>query len=235
MDEKKTVDNVVYWDQYYKDRVCSEEPSPFARHVATLVEPGRQIVELGCGNGRDAVFFASYGLHVTALDTSQEAISQLQSRGLADVEFLCSDFVNSDIHRPDSYDYAYSRFTIHAINRNQEQILLNNVFRGLRPGGKLFIEVRGINDPLFGKGKQVEHNAFFYNNHYRRFIVLDELIHSLKQRGFLVKYAQEQTGFAPYGSDDPPVIRVVAVKPKRTGEGHDLNNPKETACSGFEQ
>ena len=48
---------------------------------------------------------------------------------------------------------------------------------------------------------------------YRRFIVLDELVESLEQRGFRVEYAQERTGFAPYGNDDPPVIRIVAVKP----------------------
>lgn len=209
-----TVDNSAYWNQYYKNRVCSEEPSPFAQYVSTLVEPGKRMVELGCGNGRDAVFFAGQGLRVTALDMSQEAIAQLQSRNLDSAEFLCGDFVNSDVHQPDSYDYAYSRFTIHSINRNQEQVLLGNLFRGLRPKGKLFIEVRGVNDPLFGKGRQVERNAYFYDNHYRRFIVLDELAASLEQRGFLVEYAQERTGFAPYGNDDPPVIRIVAAKPE---------------------
>ena len=35
----------------------------------------------------------------------------------------------------------------------------------------------------------------------------------LERNGFLVEYAEEQRGFAPYGNDDPPVIRVVAVKP----------------------
>ena len=210
------VDNTAYWNQYYKNRVCSEEPSPFAQYVATLVEPGRRMVELGCGNGRDAVFFAAQGLNITALDMSQEAVSQLQSRGIANAEFLCGDFVNSDIHQPESYDYAYSRFTIHSINRNQEQVLLNNLFRGLRSEGRLFIEVRGVNDPLFGKGRQVERNAYFYDNHYRRFIVLDELVASLEQRGFRVEYAQERTGFAPYSNDDPPVIRIVAAKPEST-------------------
>lgn len=208
------VDNTAYWNQYYKNRVCSEEPSPFAQYVATLVEPGRRMVELGCGNGRDAVFFAGQGLHVTAFDMSQEAIDQLQRRNIANAKFLCGDFVNAEIHRPEAYDYAYSRFTLHSINRSQEQILLNNLFRGLRSQGKLFIEVRGINDPLFGKGKQVEHNAFFYDNHYRRFIVMDELVESLEQRGFRVEYAQERSGFAPYGNDDPPVIRIVSVKPE---------------------
>ena len=111
-----------------------------------------------------------------------------------------------------SYDYAYSRFTIHAINQKQERMLLGSMARALKPGGKFFIEVRSVHDPLYGKGEALERNAFFYDNHYRRFLVLDELTEALRQAGFRIEYAREQTGFAPYGNDDPPVIRVVAVK-----------------------
>jgi adenylylsulfate kinase-like enzyme/SAM-dependent methyltransferase len=209
---QQTVDNTAYWDQYYKNKVCSREPSPFAQYVSTLVDSGRELVELGCGNGRDAVFFAGEGLHVTALDMSQEAISELQGRNIPNTRFLCGDFVNADVHRPEAYDYAYSRFTLHSINANQETVLLKNIFLGLRPGGKLFIEVRGIHDPLYGRGKLVERNAYFYDNHYRRFLVLEELTAALERTGFRVEYARESTGFAPYGNDDPPVIRVVAAK-----------------------
>ena len=42
---------------------------------------------------------------------------------------------------------------------------------------------------------------------------------SLERYGFRVEYAQERTGFAPYGNDDPPVIRIVAVKPEQAVEG----------------
>jgi len=208
------VDNTAYWNQYYKNRICSTEPSPFAQYVATLVDPGKRMVELGCGNGRDAVFFATQGLNITALDMSNEAITALQERQIPNAEFLCGDFVNSSIHQAEAYDYAYSRFTIHSINQNQEQVLLKNVFRGLRSEGKLFVEVRSVKDPLYGKGKAIERNAFFYDNHYRRFIVMDELVAALEHHGFRVEYTEERTGFAPYGNDDPPVIRIVAVKPK---------------------
>ena len=206
------VDNSDYWNQYYRNDVCSRQPSPFAQYVATLVEPGRRLVELGCGNGRGAVYLAAQGLQVTALDLSSVTIEHLQAQGIANAEFICEDFVNSDIHRPGSYDYAYSRFTIHSINKNQEQLLLQRVYGGLRPGGKLFIEVRSVKDPLFGKGRQLEHNAFFYDNHYRRFIVLEELVAELESCGFLVEYAKDSTGFAPYGNEDPSVIRVVASR-----------------------
>ncbi len=208
-----TVDNTAYWNQYYKNQICPTQPSPFARYAATLVDPGKHLVELGCGNGRDAVYFAAQGLHVTAIDMSREAIEELQGRGVANAEFIQGDFVNAPIHGGGAYDYAYSRFTLHSINESQEKVLLNNLFRGLRDGGKLFVEVRSIHDPLYGKGRLVGRNAYFYDNHYRRFLVLEELTAALERTGFRVEYAQEAQGFAPYGNSDPPVIRVVAAKP----------------------
>lgn len=208
------VDNTAYWNQYYKNHKCPNSPSFFGEYVATLVEPGKSLVELGCGNGRDAIFFAEQGLRVTALDNSEISIEELQKAGISNAAFICDDFVNSDIHRPNSYDYAYSRFTLHAITPNQQKILLRRVHTALRPGGKFFIEVRSVHDSLYGKGRKIERNAYFYDNHYRRFIVLDELVGELEGTGFIVEYAKESQGFAPYGNDDPPVIRVVVKKSK---------------------
>ena len=207
------IDNQAYWDCYYQNKVCSEEPSPFARYVSTLVEPGRELVELGCGNGRDAVFFAEQGLRVTALDLSKIAIDDLNARQIPNAEFICGDFITASCHGPERYDYAYSRFTIHAINEKQEILLFRTLYRALKPGGKLFIEVRSIHDPLYGRGRPLERNAFFYDNHYRRFLVIQELKERLEEEGYRIDYAQERSGFAPYGNEDPPVIRVVAVKP----------------------
>lgn len=208
------IDNRAYWNQYYSNKVCATHPSPFANYVSTLVEPGRKMVELGCGNGRDAVFFAQKGMQVTALDLSEAAIQDLNQRGIENAQFICGDFVNWEGYTPEQYDYAYSRFTIHSINQNQEHLLIQKIYTTLKAGGKFFIEVRSIHDPLCGKGEALERNAFFYDNHYRRFIVLEELKQTLVQCGFLIEYAEEKTGFAPYGNDDPPVIRVVAVKQK---------------------
>ena len=208
------INNTDYWDQYYRNQICSTQPSPFAQYVATLVEPGKTLIDLGCGNGRDSLFFAKQGMQVVAIDLSRSAIDQLNQQPVENARFVCGDFIASDVHQPDSYDYAYSRFTIHAINQKQETMLLQTMFRALKPGGKFFIEVRSVNDPLYGKGKAVERNAFFYDNHYRRFIVRDELAHGLENCGFRVEYVKEQTGFAPYGNDDPPVIRIAAAKPQ---------------------
>lgn len=207
------IDNTEYWNRYYQNKVCSTLPSPFAQYVSTLVEPGKTLVDLGCGNGRDAVYLAGQGLNVVGMDLSASAIEMLEAQHIPNARFVCGDFISNPTHTPGCYDYAYSRFTIHAINPKQEVMLLQAMYQALKPGGKFFIEVRSVHDPLYGKGQPVERNAFFYDNHYRRFIVLGELTHSLEQCGFRVEYAKEQTGFAPYGNDDPPVIRIVAAKP----------------------
>ena len=206
------IDNTDYWNQYYQNKVCSTQPSPFAKYVSTLVEPGKKMVDLGCGNGRDTIFFANLGIDIVGIDLSASAIQMLEEQKVPNAHFVCGDFICHPSHMPECYDYAYSRFTIHAINPKQETMLLQVMYQTLKPDGKFFIEVRSVHDPLYGKGKQVERNAFFYDNHYRRFLVLEELTNALERCGFRVEYAKESTGFAPYGNDDPPVIRVVAVK-----------------------
>lgn len=210
----KTIDDSTYWNQYYQSGVCVTEPSLFAQYVAEQVKPGEKLVDLGCGNGRDAIYFAERGLEVTAIDLSKEAITTLQNKNLPNICFQCGDVASPAFHKPDSYHNAYSRFSLHAMTEEHACLLLQRVFRSLQPGGQFFIEVRSVHDPLFGKGEEVGRNSWRYDSHYRRFIVLEELVEELFKVGFHVTYAEENTGFAPFRQDDPPVIRAVAVKPE---------------------
>ena len=64
-----------HWDEYYKKDNTPLFPSPFAEYVANKLNVlNRTILEIGCGNGRDAKFFSSQGHRVTGLDRSCEAI-----------------------------------------------------------------------------------------------------------------------------------------------------------------
>lgn len=209
----KTIDDSSYWDQYYQSGVCVTEPSLFAQFVAEKVNPGETLIDLGCGNGRDAVYFAEQGLEVTAIDLSQKAITELQSRNLPNTSFQYGDAASPVFHQPGRYHNAYSRFSLHAMTEDHARLLFQRVLQSLRSGGRFFIEVRSVCDPLFGKGEEVERNSWIYEAHYRRFIVMEELVEELFKSGFHVTYAEENTGFAPFGQDDPPVIRIVAVKP----------------------
>ena len=55
-------------------------------------------------------------------------------------------------------------------------------------------------------------NAFFYDNHYRRFSCAGRADRGPPAGRLPHRVRQGTDRLRPYGNDDPPVIRVVAVK-----------------------
>ena len=128
------------------------------------------------------------------------------------VKFYQGDFVNDDKLYSCAPDYFYSRFTIHAINEEQQNVLIKNVYKHLREGGRFYIEVRSVKDDIFGLGQEVARNTYIYEGHSRRFVVKEELEEQLKDEGFKVVYAEENRQFAPFKDQDPIILRIIAEK-----------------------
>ena len=49
--------------------------------IARLVPEGARVLDLGCGDGRDAACFAALGHHVLGLDACGEAVARARTRG----------------------------------------------------------------------------------------------------------------------------------------------------------
>ena len=56
--------------------VFGTAPSDWAREIARLVRPGAAVLDLGCGEGRDSVFFAGLGAAVTGVDLSTDGLAK---------------------------------------------------------------------------------------------------------------------------------------------------------------
>lgn len=206
-----------YWNKFYKSLELEGElsrPSQFAQDIIDMLEPGRHLLELGCGNGRDSLFFLKNGIRVTAIDASDIAINHLNQMAANDDNalFVCDNFVKCQSLYQLKYDYIYSRFTLHAINEDQENELLLNIYEGLCDGGMLFIEARSTKDEIFGLGVEVEKNAFFYNGHYRRFIDINDFRGKLLNYGFEIVQLEERKGFSRTETSDPVLLRCIAKK-----------------------
>ncbi|MGE0545831.1 MAG: class I SAM-dependent methyltransferase [Kofleriaceae bacterium] len=215
-----TTSEDAYWNAFYRERHPDiEDPSSFATYVLPKIAAGANLFELGCGNGRDALFFASRDLRVTACDRSKIAIETLQTKPGLDrfthrPRFLVSDFAELDRnYQGDPPDVVYSRFTLHAIPASVASTALGWVRRALRPGGTLLIEARSVEGSLYGKGEQVERDAFIHDGHYRRFLRMNELTTELTHLGFTIAEATQSAGVAVYHDDDPVVIRLAATSP----------------------
>jgi len=72
------------WDKVYSNDSAffGKTPSDFAQKCYSDFEKYgvKRILELGCGQGRDSIFFASNGLDVHAIDSSKVAIENIYQK-----------------------------------------------------------------------------------------------------------------------------------------------------------
>jgi SAM-dependent methyltransferase len=205
------VNTKTYWEQYYNKNPDPFVPSAFAMAVTEFIEDTGLLIELGCGNGRDALFLSRLEqLNVLAIDQCEKEIARLADQhGTNCLKFIAANFVSfapSSVPR-----YVYSRWTLHAIDEKDENETIKWVTKHLCSGGRLFIEARSIKDDLYGVGVQVGHHAFV-SDHYRRFIDLDELSVKLQDNGYRILHSIESRGLAVYNHDDPFLLRLIAEK-----------------------
>jgi 2-polyprenyl-3-methyl-5-hydroxy-6-metoxy-1,4-benzoquinol methylase len=70
------------WDKVYSNdsSFFGDEPSKFALicYEEFVKHKIQKILELGCGQGRDSIFFASKGLEVYVIDSSKVTVENLR-------------------------------------------------------------------------------------------------------------------------------------------------------------
>ena len=144
-----------FWDRLYQtdNSFFGEEPCNFAlSSYNDYMEKNslKKILELGCGQGRDTLFFASKGIDVTALDYSNIAIEGLlKHASIFDPRNKPIPFNNNE------FDAVYSHmfFNMH-FRLKQMKFVFQEIRRVLKHNGFNFFSVRNHNDKSFGKGKK---------------------------------------------------------------------------------
>ncbi len=101
----------------------------------------------------------------------------------------------------------YSRFSLHSINYEEAGRLLANLGKIRSAPWVLMLEARTIFDTLYGVGTNVGLHEF-KTDHYRRFIDPEPFLADVASR-FAVRYFEVAPGFAPFGDQDPVVMRAV--------------------------
>ena len=206
--------NRIYWRQFYRDHQI-EGGSSFANFVYQRFPEMHQVIELGCGTGRDSVFLAGRGKRVVAADRSPEAIERArEARSHAGVDGLDFAVVDASdraelarflagIRVADGTELlVYLRFFLHSIPEAVEDTLLGTLTDVLPAGFHLCAEFRTAED---------ERRAKVFGDHYRRYIDEEAFVTKLSERwGFEVEHLEAGTGLSPFQGEDPHLARVIA-------------------------
>jgi len=135
---------------FYEDSYLREEyfwglqPSVMCLKVLELTPPVRplKLLDIGCGEGKDAVFFARCGYEVSAFDISEaglEKTRRLAERAGVRVRAFRADIC--DFRLGEKYDILFSSGTLHYIKPALRDEIMANYKANVAAGGLVAFQV----------------------------------------------------------------------------------------------
>ena len=129
---------------FYNDKYRGEEyywgkhPSSIARIFLEKFPPreGQMLIDIGCGEGRDSIFFARNGYQVTGFDYSTDGIKKAEA--WADELNLSIAFFQANINKyrlDKPYDAVFASGSLHYIPGNLRKDIISNYKELTNPGG----------------------------------------------------------------------------------------------------
>ena len=93
---KRSESSAEFWDERYRDaeRLWSQNANALLVDFAAALQPGRAL-DIGAGEGRNAIWLATCGWRVTALDVSKVGLERAAKRAAeegADLECVVGDW-----------------------------------------------------------------------------------------------------------------------------------------------
>ncbi|RYP83433.1 class I SAM-dependent methyltransferase [Nocardioides guangzhouensis] len=222
-----------HWHEFYKSdagQALSREHSAFAAWVAERIDPGSPVVDVGAGNGRDAVWFASTGHPATVLEpatngmrlarqnASQHHVS-LEHRGVNFNEVRSPLLLAARLTRREQVPHLHARFLLDALTHHARHAFWRFAAVVQRTGGRTFLEFR---TPA-SAGERTT-----YPDHFRQYLDPDEVVAEIRRYGGTVVEREQGRGRAVLGREDPDVCRLVirwggprTAAPEEHPKGHE--------------
>jgi tellurite methyltransferase len=177
-------DDQMSWDEFYQ-KIEGREPRPLLLEVlkafATEDSPGpRDAIDLGCGDGTEAIALLAHGWNVLAIDAEPSAIRRLlekvQEEGAVPLQTQVAKF--EELALP-SADLIHASFSLPFCQPEYFDTLWEKIVSAIKPGGRFAGQFFGINDSWAGEPEMTFHTeeqvrALFEQFTIESFVELEE-------------------------------------------------------------
>lgn len=128
------------YEKWYEgeDYYWGVEPAELCHELIKLVKPGKdvKVLDIGCGEGKDAVFMAKQGYDVTAFDITTNGINKtirMAEENNVKINAFVADI--NDFEIDDTFDIIYSTGTIQYLEDDKIDGFFAKVQKMTRPNG----------------------------------------------------------------------------------------------------
>lgn len=193
-----------FWNERYKEDgfAYGTKPNDFLKEQ--MFEPHSRILCLAEGEGRNAIFLASQGHIVKAVDISKEGINKLRSqaseKGLS-IETVCADLLDYSFE-PESWDAIVIIFG--HFPPEVRKSIHGKLYDALKKRGKVILEAYSKKQLAYKTGGPMDEKMLYST---------DELLADFKQFGdVMMEQKEREVHEGKYHNGNSSVIQLVAIK-----------------------
>jgi SAM-dependent methyltransferase len=210
-----------FWNKYYSKTPKSiDNNSDFSNFIynSCVRESNKanvylNILDLGCGNCRDAKFFANNGNIVTGVDKCG-----FLSAPHKNINFISDDVetvLDTILIQPIDIDLVYMRWFLHAMPYDKGELVFNKSLKILKPEGIFCAEIRSLNDIELINQSKYNADDKSYSTDHKRWLYNTEMIQKLAFSNNLeILEMVEGSNFSATTISNPVLIRLIAKKIK---------------------
>lgn len=177
------IGNPVDYDKKYKEEfpILSPKMDFELKRYLKLVN-GKNVLDLGIGQGQNSIPLTNLGFNVTGVDYSNNCINICKSN-CPELNLIHSDIRNFEIEE-NTFDLILSRCVLHFLHKEDSYEIMNSMKINLKNNGLIYINVFSIEDPMFKKHlssdnfELLDNNVFHnkVNDTYINFFTKDEIL-----------------------------------------------------------
>ena len=144
------IGNPVDYDKIFKE-IFPKFPAKLDLELKRYLNlvPGKEVLDLGIGQGRNSIPLAELGFNVTGVDYSTKCL-EICKNTCNKLNLVESDIRTFDIEK-DKYDMILSGYVLHFLHKNDSYQIIKNIKNNIKNNGIVYISVFSLEDPRFNK------------------------------------------------------------------------------------
>lgn len=202
------IEPVAFWEDRYSsaEQVWSGKVNHALVQVVSGLTPGR-VLDLGCGEGGDAIWLAQQGWHATGVDISETAVRRAtaaaREAGLGEdqIRFVAANlatWTSEDMYELVTASYLQSPVELPRVE------ILRRIAQQVAPVGRLFVVAHAAMPP-WGRG----------GDHHHEFVSPEEEVASLGLDGWTTEIAEVRSREATGPNGEHAVLDDTVVLLRR--------------------